>query len=238
MDLWQTGANAATPQIQTKYIAPAGQDLSNMPYNPYEPLEFQIRNSVAYSLWNLRPVEDTDDESYIDCFLLHSPLPTIDQTIQAWSILQTYVPDKIRTLGISHVSLPTLEALYQASTIKPTVVQNRFRPKTGYDVPLRAFCREHDISYQSFWTLTANAYSLLKSAPVMELANAVGVSTAVALYALIVDLGIVVLNGTTLSEHLREDLSGVAKVRDWAMDSEREWETMRVAFARLVGEPT
>ncbi|KAI4656865.1 uncharacterized protein J4E78_006756 [Alternaria triticimaculans] len=153
--------------LQTKYTTPAGQDLTNMPYDPEAPLYTQMHTSVASSLRNLR-YNESDDESYVDCLLLHSPLPTIDQTLQAWKLLESYVPDKIRSLGISNVSLPILQAIHENATIKPSVVQNRFYPQTRYDVPLRAFCREHDIMYQSFWTLTGNP-SLIRSEPVTAL---------------------------------------------------------------------
>ena len=73
-------------QLQTKYTTPAGQDLSNMPYDPDAPLDTQIHTSVASSLKNLR-YNDSDNVSYVDCLLLHSPLPTIDQTLQAWKLL-------------------------------------------------------------------------------------------------------------------------------------------------------
>lgn len=224
-------------QIQTKFTSPAGQDPSDMPYNADDPLETQIRTSVASSLRNLRPSdEDGEGEaSYLDALLLHSPLPTVEETMQAWRILESYVPGKIRRLGISNVSLEVLQAVHQAAHVKPQVVQNRFYPQTRYDVQLRAFCREQGIEYQSFWTLTGNPH-LVQTKPVLRLAQGAGVSAAVALYALVVDLGIVVLNGTTSSEHMREDLEGVGKVREWAKGNGGEWEQARVAIRKLVGE--
>jgi diketogulonate reductase-like aldo/keto reductase len=222
--------------LQTKYTTPAGQDMNNMPYHPLDPLETQVRTSVASSLANFRPSDGSEDESYLDCLLLHSPLPTIDQTLQAWAILESYVPDKIRALGISNVTLPILQAIYENSKIKPSVVQNRFYPATKYDVPLRAFCLDHGIVYQSFWTLTGNP-KLLTSEPVTSLAKAVGVEPFVALYALVMDLGVTVLNGTTTKAHMEGDLAGIKKVREWAVEKEREWTKIRGAFLQLV-DPT
>lgn len=204
-----------------------------MPYHPLDPLETQIRASVASSLKNLRPKEDTEEDSYVDCLLLHSPLPTIEQTLQAWEILESFVPDKIQSLGISNVTLPILKAIHTASKVKPSVVQNRFYPQTRYDVPLRAFCREHDISYQSFWTLTGNP-KLLKSDPVISIATSANVDASVALYALVIDLGIIVLNGTTSAQHMKEDLSGIQQVRDWAGIHEKDWMRAGRGFLKLV----
>ena len=203
-----------------------------MPYDPKAPLDTQIHTSVASSLKNLR-YNESDEASYVDCLLLHSPLPTIDQTLQAWKLLESYVPEKIRSLGISNVTLPILQAIHENATIKPTVVQNRFYPQTRYDVPLRAFCREHNIMYQSFWTLTGNP-SLIRSEPVAALAQAVGVGLPVALYALVMDQGVVVLNGTTSSDHMWADLEGVEKVCDWALSQPDKFKAISEAFKSLL----
>lgn len=204
-----------------------------MPYDPSAPLEDQIHTSVASSLKNLRPSEDSEQGSYVDCLLLHSPLPTTEQTLQAWKLLESYVPDRIRTLGISNVTLRALQAIYDNSTVKPSVVQNRFYPQTRYDVPLRAFCAEHGIMYQSSWTLAGNP-RLLKSDPIALLATSANVSPFVSLYALVMDQGIVVLNGTTSTENMNHDLEGIRKVREWAVSNERQWVQTGEAFRQCI----
>ena len=222
--------------MQTKYTSPAGQDLNNMPYHPLDPLDVQVHTSVASSLLNLLPGEDLNERSYVDCLLLHSPLPTVEQTMEAWQLLESYVPDKIRTLGISNVTLPILQYIYEHSTIKPSVVQNRFYPQTKYDVPLRAFCCEHGISYQSFWTLSGNP-KLLRSKPVTSITQATGVSESVALYALVSDLGIIALNGTKSSKHMNDDLAGIQDIHEWAENHEKQWLQATLAFKKLI-EPS
>jgi diketogulonate reductase-like aldo/keto reductase len=222
-------------KLQTKFTQPAGEDLSNMPYDHEAPLDVQIRISIASSLRNLRPTSKSSEGSYVDSLLLHSPLPTIEQNLQAWNLLESYIPHQIRTLGISNVTLPTLQAIFESSTIKPSIVQNRFYPNTRYDVPLRAFCREHDILYQSFWTLTGNP-DLLNSEPVDALITAAQISRAVALYALVSGLGIEVLNGTTSKEHMSADLGEMIDVYEWASANANEWNGTLNAFQDLVGD--
>jgi diketogulonate reductase-like aldo/keto reductase len=219
--------------VQTKYTTPAGQELNNMPYDLSAPLDTQIHTSIASSLGNLRQSGDSQEGSYIDCVLLHSPLPTIEQTLQAWKLLESYVPHRIKTLGISNVTLPVLQEIVNQATVKPSVVQNRFYPQTRYDGSLRAFCRDNGITYQSFWTLTGNP-KLLRSKAVVDLAKAADVSLPNALYALVMDLGVEVLNGTTSTEHMQEDLQDIRQVRDWATSNTREWAQVSSMFASSI----
>ncbi|OJD28655.1 aldo-keto reductase [Diplodia corticola] len=218
--------------VQTKFTAPAGQDPDNMPYSPEDPVAAQVHASVRSSLVNLAVGSEA---SYIDCLLLHSPLPNIRQTLEAWRAMETYVPHQVRQLGISNVSQPILEVLCRSSTVKPAVVQNRFYAATGYDVSLRHFCREHGIVYESFWTLTGNP-QLLQSTPVFMLAQFAGVSAEVALYALVMAADVVVLNGTTNAARMREDLEGIQKVQAWSKTKEDSWNTILGDFKHMVGD--
>ena len=204
-----------------------------MPYDASSPLETQIHTSVASSLQNLRHQSESEDSAYLDCLLLHSPLPTLEQTLQAWKLLESYVPHEIRSLGISNTDLQVLKTIYENSTVKPSVVQNRFYPQTLYDAPIRAFCDKNDIVYQSFWTLTGNL-NLLRSDVVAKLANLAGVSRSVALYALVIDRGITVLNGTNSAEHMDEDLRGMDAVRRWALSHREEWLQISGSFQSIV----
>ena len=56
----------------------------------------QVKQSVAASLRNLR----TD---YLDCLLLHSPLPSHEQTLRAWRQMEAHVAaGEARALGLSN----------------------------------------------------------------------------------------------------------------------------------------
>ena len=82
--------------------------------------------------------------------------------MEVWQAMESLISNGgVTQLGLSNCySLEELEALYNAASVKPTVLQNRFYDETNYDREIRAFCREHGISYQSFWTLTANRHLL------------------------------------------------------------------------------
>lgn len=225
--------------IQTKFTSISGQDPNNMPYDSKASIPDQVKASVDSSLEHLKiTITSTSDDShsYIDTLVLHSPLPTIDETMEAWQTLEEYVPTKIRNLGISNCNLFTLMDVCERATIKPAVIQNRFFPSTKFDIGVRKFCCENSIIYQSFWTLTANP-GLVWSNEVGQLANHLRISTQAALYCLVLGLGnTVVLNGTKSTSHMTEDFKALELVRNFAAKEAKQWEAMLRAFRRLIGE--
>jgi diketogulonate reductase-like aldo/keto reductase len=227
--------------VQTKYTSLSGQDPDHTPYDSTASITEQVKASVAVSLTNLRTSEDessaTNDDSYLDAVVLHSPLKTIDETMQAWQVLEQYVPNKIRNLGVSNCTIHSLMDIYERATIKPSIVQNRFYPNTKFDIGLRKFCRENLIIYQSFWTLTANP-GLVYSAEVGSLANQLGISTQASLYAMVLGLGnTVILDGTKRAQTMKADHAALVTVRNFAAKYPSEWEQQLSRFKALIGEP-
>jgi len=186
--------------LQSKFTPLAGQDPARLPYDPQASLPEQIRQSCATSLHNLQT-------TYLDCLVLHSPLDNHTLTMTAWQALQAAVTaGNVHRLGISNCyELATLQRLHRDADIKPAVLQNRFYATTGYDRELRAFCLEHGMVYQSFWTLTANPQLLAHSA-VRSAAQHYGRSAAQVLFRYLTQQGIVPLTGTTSTQHMKEDL--------------------------------
>lgn len=222
--------------IQTKFTSVNGQDPSKMPYNPTASISEQVHTSVRSSLKNMRPSaeESSSEFTYLDCLVLHSPLPTMAQTLEAWRAVETYVPHKIRHVGISNVPLGTLEQLYDAAEVKPAVVQNRFYPNTHFDVSVRAFCVEKCIVYQSFWTLSANP-KIVYGPEVELVASQVGLTPYEAMYSLVLALdNVVVLNGTTNAKHMVDDLLSVQRARDWALKHPEDWAKCLNKFKMLL----
>lgn len=215
-----------------------GQDPENMPYDPRTSVTEQVHASIKSSLHNLRPSAgpESAEDAYIDMLVLHSPLSTLAQTIEAWKAFESYVPHRIRNLGISNCTLPVLKELSSQVSVPPAVVQNRFYSMTGFDVPLRAFCRDNDILYQSFWTLTANP-ELARSNPVQQLASQVSISPAAALYCLVLGLGkTTVLNGTTNEDRMAADLAAPQHVEKFIEEQPALWSKIIEDFQGLVGD--
>ena len=195
------GLTRAELYVQTKYTPLDGQDPKQVPYDPAAPLAEQVAQSFRSSLRNLQ----TD---YVDCLVLHSPLPTTPQLAEAWSAMEAIVEaGGARQLGISNCySLAYLEALQRSARIAPAVVQNRFYAETRYDREIRAFCRVHGIVYQSFWTLTANPQALAHQ-KIRTPARRHRRTPAQILFRWLTQEGVVPLTGTTSEAHMQEDLA-------------------------------
>ncbi|MBK24678.1 MAG: aldo/keto reductase [Halobacteriovorax sp.] len=187
--------------LQTKFTSIAGQDPETIPYDPSAPLEAQIKKSLETSLVNLK----TD---YLDSLVMHSLMNSFEETLEGWKVMESFVRDgKVRQLGISNCyDDEYFKALYEKTELKPAVLQNRFYADSGYDVELRAFCKDKGITYQSFWTLSANPH-ILEGQTVMDLAKKYGTTPAVILYRCLSETGVVPLCGTKSEVHMKEDLA-------------------------------
>lgn len=187
--------------LQTKFTPIDGQDPKRIPYDPKASLSAQVEQSFEASRKNLQ----TD---YLDCLVLHSPLTDESQLLEVWQAMEGLVKkDGVKQLGISNCyALSTLKHLHEKAEIKPAVLQNRFYAQTGYDRDIREFCRQQNILYQSFWTLTANAQILLH-ATVESLARKYAKTTEQIFFRYLTQTGIIPLTGTTSVEHMREDLA-------------------------------
>jgi diketogulonate reductase-like aldo/keto reductase len=193
--------NRSDLYVQTKFTTVSGQDPQRIPYDSTARLSEQVAQSFAASLRNLQ----TD---YLDCLVLHSPIPDIRQANEVWQAMEALFDSGIvKQLGISNCyNADYLAHLYQTARIKPAVVQNRFYAETGYDRDIRAFCKQHGILYQSFWTLSANP-QLLASKIVTSLALQYSRTPAQILFRYLTHEGIVPLTGTKSDQHMRDDLA-------------------------------
>ncbi|KAH9047915.1 Aldo/keto reductase [Lactarius hengduanensis] len=172
--------------LQTKFTSINGQDTSQpLPYDPSSTVEVQVRSSFATSLRQLRT-------TYLDSYILHSPLDTYATTLQAWRILVTLQDEGcVRAIGLTGASVQ--------------VVQNRWYERNGWDREVVKWCHANNAQYQSFWTLTGSP-SLLSHPAIATFAEANKCTPPQAVYRFAQSLGITPLSGTTDETHMREDL--------------------------------
>jgi diketogulonate reductase-like aldo/keto reductase len=189
--------------LQTKFTPPDGQDPGRTPYDRGAAIADQVARSFEASQQNLQT-------EYVDSLVLHTPPFPYRNLLAAWRAMEVICESGgARQLGISNCyDLGWLRRLYRDAGIRPAVVQNRFCADSGYDVPLRAWCREHGVIYQSFWTLTANPH-ILGSRTLLELARRRGNTPEQLFFAYLRHAGMVPLTGTTSEGHMRQDLESL-----------------------------
>jgi len=188
--------------IQTKFTPVDGHEKGETPYDPNAPLEEQVQQSFLASQKNL-------GTPYIDGYILHSPLPKHEDTMRVWGAMEKLQQSgKVINLGISNCYDPTaLTKLYDKATVKPTILQNRFYCDTNFDTEIRKVCKDRNIKYQSFWTITANPQFVNDKKFVTFATDKLSMTPVQAYFKYLIDgHDIHVLTGTTNENHMRQDL--------------------------------
>ncbi|KAF8597874.1 Aldo/keto reductase, partial [Ceratobasidium sp. AG-I] len=150
----------------------------------------------ARSIKNLRV-------TWIDSYLLHSPLDTPSRTKEAWSTLcELKKEGAVRQIGVSNTyDVETLQLLQTSG--KVDIVQNRWYEGNGWDYEVYKYCRDQGIHYESFWTLTGSP-SLYRHPIVLGIAKAKQRTNAQVVYKFAQSLGIIPLAGSTNEHHMKD----------------------------------
>jgi len=198
--LQQEGYKRSDLFIQTKFTPLGGQDPYTIPYDKDADLSTQVAQSFEVSQQNLKT-------NYIDSLVLHSPLSAYEDLLRVWQAMEAiHHKGEVGQLGISNTyDLDTLKHLYEDAKIKPAVLQNRFYQDTDYDKEIRTWCKKNNVTYQSFWTLTANPH-IMQSEELFALAKKYDKNVIQIFFAYLHQIGITPLTGTTDLEHMKSDL--------------------------------
>ena len=187
--------------LQTKFTFRPGQD-HRLPYDPAAPVAVQVGQSFASSLQHL----GTD---VIDSYVLHGPTRgdgLAEADWEAWRAMEAlHDGGRARLLGVSNVTLGQLRSLCDGARVRPRFVQNRCYAVTGWDREVRAFCAANGLTYQGFSLLTANG-RVLAYPEVNRIARRHGRSVAQVVFRFALDVGMILLTGTTDPAHMRADL--------------------------------
>lgn len=187
--------------LQTKFTYIHGQD-HRLPYDPNADLSTQVAQSMARSLEHL----GTD---HVDSYVLHGPA-----TNRGWSTADAEVwtamvkereAGRATVLGVSNVSPRHLEQMVAYHGEAPAFVQNRCFARLGWDREVRAFCRNHNSTYQGFSLLTANP-EILQHRVVHNLARRRNASIAQIVFRFAQQVGMLPLTGTSDPNHMTQDL--------------------------------
>jgi diketogulonate reductase-like aldo/keto reductase len=187
--------------LQSKYTFRRGQD-DRLPYDPEAPVAAQVEQSFASSLEHL-------GTGVIDSYLLHGPtqrdgLAPADW--EAWRAMEAiHQGGRAHLLGVSNFTLEQLKILCEKARVWPHFVQNRCHAALGWDRRVREFCAANGLVYQGFSLLTANRETLARPG-LARIARRHGRTVAQVVFRFALEVGMVVLTGTTDAGHMREDL--------------------------------
>ncbi|KDQ21752.1 hypothetical protein BOTBODRAFT_61376 [Botryobasidium botryosum FD-172 SS1] len=185
--------------LQTKYTPIGGQDRSQpIPYDPSDAVQAQVRASFSTSLRNLRT-------TYLDGYLLHSPLNTDARTLEAWRTLVALRDEgKVRLIGVSNVyDVRVLRLLAAEGGSGVDIVQNRWYEGNVWDGDVVEYCRNEGIHYESFWTLSGSP-SLLQHPSILSISRKLSCTPAQAIFRLAQEWGVTPLAGSKNEGHMKD----------------------------------
>ena len=110
---------------------------------------------------------------YVDLFLIHWPLPTIDvDYIETWKALEeVYRSGRAKSIGVSNFNPHHLRRLFSETEIRPAVNQIEVHPYLTQD-DVRAFDAEHEIATEA-WSPIAQG-KVLDDPAIVRVAERVG----------------------------------------------------------------
>jgi len=87
---------------------------------------------------------------YLDLFLIHWPLPTVGDFVDAWRALeQIHASGRARAVGVSNFQPHHLRTLFERTELVPAVNQIEVHPYLSQE-PLRAFDAQHGIATEAW----------------------------------------------------------------------------------------
>lgn len=187
--------------LQTKFTFRQGQD-HRLPYDPEAPIPIQVEQSFASSLKHL-------GTETIDSYLPHGPSQRVGLAPtdwEAWHAMEAiFDSGRALMLGVSNVNLEQLQRLCEEARVRPRFVQNRCYAVRGWDRRVREFCAANKLVYQGFSLLTANRQAMTRL-ELLQIAERHGRSVSQIVFRFALDVGMMVLTGTTDINHMRADL--------------------------------
>ena len=144
---------------------------------------------------------------YVDLLLLHWPCDTVEDNIQTYQLMESYVRSgKARAIGLSNFNAAKIEELLPHVSIKPSLNQCAFSiaghtaDEWGRDDTTVAMCKKYNITFQAYsplggWALGGTA-RVLGDPTVKAVAAAHNRSTAQVALRWVVQQGIVAVTAS------------------------------------------
>jgi 2,5-diketo-D-gluconate reductase A len=143
------------------------------------------------------------DMDQIDLFLLHWPLPTVNNFVERWKALErVYADGRARSIGVSNFEDHHLQRLFEETEIVPAVNQIEVHPYFAQN-DLLAFDAEHGIATEAWAPLVQGA--VLGDETVLDVAQTYGKTAAQVVLRWHVQRGSIVFPKSVTSKRIQEN---------------------------------
>lgn len=169
---------------------------------------------VTSKLWNdrhgdpeaaLRESLDAAGLDYFDLYLIHWPCPKQGLFVDVWKkFIDFREAGLVRSIGVSNFLPEHLTTIIDATGVTPAVDQVELHP-AFQERELRDFALSHHIAVEAWGPLGQGKYDLLGTRPVVEAAEAHGVSPAQVVIRWHLQRGTITFPKSTQAAHIREN---------------------------------
>jgi 2,5-diketo-D-gluconate reductase A len=168
---------------------------------------------------------------YVDLFLVHWPLPTLDEDyVETWKAMEEFERDgRARSIGVSNFQVEHLERLAAECDTVPALNQIELHPYL-LNAEVDAYCREHGIAVEAWSPIAQGA--VLEDPAITQIAERLGRSAAQVVLRWHIQHGNVVIPKSVTPARIREnfelfdfELSGEDVERIDALDRGEEGRT-------------
>jgi 2,5-diketo-D-gluconate reductase A len=143
------------------------------------------------------------DMEHIDLFLIHWPLPTVNDFVERWKALErVYAEGRTRAIGVSNFEDHHLQRLFEETEIVPAVNQIELHPYFAQN-ELLAFDTEHGIATEAWAPLVQGA--VLDDETVLDVARACGRTAAQVVLRWHVQRGSIVFPKSVTPKRIQEN---------------------------------
>lgn len=142
----------------------------------------------------------------IDLFLIHWPLPMVDQYVETWQALEQLLADgRVRSIGVSNFEIEHLERLADETGTTPALNQVELHPQFP-QAELRAYHESHGILTES-WGPLGQGRGLLDDPRVVDMARKKGRTPAQVVLRWHIQIGNVVIPKSVTPHRIRENIN-------------------------------
>ena len=144
------------------------------------------------------------DLEYVDLFLIHWPVPSLDLYVETWRAFEKLQADGlVRSIGVSNFLPEHLDRLVAETEIVPSVNQIEVHP-TFQQADLQAATRAHGITVQAYSPLGRGTD--LEAPAVVDAAQRLGVSPAQVVLRWHLQAGRIVIPKSVTAERIRANI--------------------------------